>query len=192
MSRRDRREGRGRLSSIDLLPEAAEEDVVWALEQLRDHKLPQNVILEEFNARLIAKDIEPISRSAWNRYAVRKAFQFRRLDEVQRISGELVTSLGAEGPDQVTVAVAELLKVAAYELLEEGKLGPKGLMELSRALSGAVSAQRGSEEYRQQLERRFAKKLESAADLAEQMASEAGLSADRIAQLRREFLGVSQ
>ena len=31
--------GRGHLSSIDMLPEEAEEDIVWALEQLRENKL---------------------------------------------------------------------------------------------------------------------------------------------------------
>jgi hypothetical protein len=35
VSAADKREGRGRLSSIDLLPEEADEDIVWALEQLR-------------------------------------------------------------------------------------------------------------------------------------------------------------
>ena len=68
----DRREGRGRLSSIDLLPEEAEEDVVWALEQLRARNLPQTVILAEFNERLADKGIEAISKSSWSRYAVLK------------------------------------------------------------------------------------------------------------------------
>jgi hypothetical protein len=48
----NRREGRGRLSTIDLLPEEAEEDVVWALEQLRERKLPQNVILPSSTSAL--------------------------------------------------------------------------------------------------------------------------------------------
>lgn len=187
-----RREGRGRLSTIDLLPDDAEDDIVWALEQLRERKLPQNAILEEFNLRLADKGIEPISKSAWNRYAVRKAMQFRRLDDVQKISGQLVDTLGAEGPDQVTVAVAEMIKAMAFELLEDGKLDTKGVMELARALSSAVSAQRGSEEYRRRLEQRVAAQVEKAADKAEELAREAGLSSERIAQLRREFLGVRQ
>jgi len=191
MARADRRDGRGRLSSIDLLPEEAEEDVAWALEQLRDTKLHSNAILMEFNERLADKGLDPISKSAWNRYAVRKAVQFRRMDEVQRISGELVSSLGTEGPDRVTVTVAEMIKVMAFELLEEGKLDSKGLMELSRALSGVVSAQRGSEEYRRQLEQRVKAQVTKAADKAEVLAREAGLSSERIAQLRREFLGAS-
>jgi len=182
--------GRGRLSSIDLLPEEADEDVVWALEQLRERSLPQTTILIEFNERLADKGIEPISKSAWNRYSVRKAMQFRKLDEVQRMSSELVESLGTEGPDQVTVAVAEMLKLAMFQMLEDGDHKAKDLMELSRALQSAVGAQRGSEEYRRKLEQRVERQLETAADRAETTAREAGLSEDAIAQMRRDFLGV--
>ncbi|MAY77795.1 DUF3486 family protein [Citromicrobium bathyomarinum] len=190
MSAADRRQGRGRLSSIDTLPEEAEEDVVWALEALRERKLPQNTIREEFNARLIARDIEPISKSAFNRYAVRKAIQFRKMDEVRRISSELVETLGTDAPDDVTVLVAEMIKVSMFKILEDKELDPKAIMELSRALQSTVSAQRGSEEYRKQLEKRVAQQLEEAADRAEVKMREAGLPADRIAQMRREFLGV--
>ncbi|MEM6907381.1 MAG: DUF3486 family protein [Pseudomonadota bacterium] len=180
--------GRGRLSSIDMLPEEADEDIVWALDQLRENKLPQTTILMEFNERLADKKIEPISKSAWNRYSVRKAKQFRRLDEAQRMGSELVQSMGAEQPDEVTIAVAEMLKVAAFEVLEENQLSPKGIMELSRALQSAVGAQKASAEYRERLERQLSK----TADKVETMAAEAGLSAERIAQLRRDFLGIRE
>jgi hypothetical protein len=189
---KNRRDGRGWLSSIDKLPDEAEGDVIWALEQLRERKLPQNTILMEFNERLADKGIPPISKSAWSRYAVRKAIQFRKLDEVQRMSGELVNSLGTDGPDQVTVAVAEMLKTAMFQLLEGGEVSTKGIMELSRALQSAVSAQKGSDEYRRQLEARVQAQMVSAADRVEDVGREAGLSSERIAQLRREFLGVRQ
>jgi hypothetical protein len=94
----NRREGRGRLSSIDMLPEDAEPDVVWALEQLRERTMPQNAILDEFNKRLADRGIAKVSKSSWSRYAVRKAIQFRKLDEVQRMSGELVPRSAPTGP----------------------------------------------------------------------------------------------
>lgn len=180
------REGRGQLSSIDMLPEEADDDIIWALDQLRERKLPQSTILMEFNERLADKGLGPISKSAFNRFSVRKAKQFRRLDEVQRMGSELAASMGAEEPDQVTIAVAELLKVAAFEILEGGELKTKELMELSRALQSAVGAQEKSAQYRERLQREMAK----AADRVETVASEAGLSAEVVAQMRRDFLGV--
>lgn len=185
-----RREGRGRLSTIDMLPDEAEPDLVWAVEQLRERKMHARAILDEFNARLADRGIAPISKSAWGRYAVRKAIQFRKLDEVRRISDELVESLGADGPDQVTVAVAEMVKLAAFRLLEGGDAGAKDVNELARALNSAVNAQKTSAEHRRRIEAQIQDKLVSAAEKAETLAREAGLGADRIAQMRRDVLGL--
>lgn len=185
----DRREGRGQLSSIDLLPDEAEGDIVWALEQLRERSMPQTAILAEFNARLADHGIRGVSKSAFSRWSVRKAIQFRRLDEVRAITSDVVTGLGTDGADQVTVAVAEMLKVAIYESLE-GQLDPKSIMELSRALGSAVAAQKTSEEHRRRLEQRAAEQVAAVADRADAAAREAGLSPERAAQLRRDLLGV--
>jgi hypothetical protein len=128
--------------------------------------MPQNAILDEFNKRLADRGIAKVSKSAWSRYAVRKAIQFRKLDEVQRMSGELVASLGTDGPDQVTVAVAEMLKLAAFQRLEEGETSTKGIMELARALSSAVGAQKTSAEHRRRLEDEVRAKVDKAIDKA--------------------------
>lgn len=186
----ERREGRGRLSSIDMLPEEAEPDIVWALEQLRAREKPSKMILAEFNSRLADRGIGSISKSAWNRYSVRKAYQFRKLDEVQGIARELASSLGTDRADDVTVMIAEMVKLQAFNLLEDGQQSSKGIMEISRAVASAVGAQRNSDEYRRQLERRVAAQVNAAAERAETIAREGGLSAESIAQLRREFLGI--
>ena len=194
VSAADKREGRGRLSSIDMLPDEAEPALVWALEQLRERKLPSAVILTEFNERLadIANDnqieIKPISKSAWGRYAVRKATLYRQQDETRRIASELAASMGAKDADEMTVMIAEMVKIAAFELLEDGQLSSKGIMEISRALQSSVGAQMKSREYRERLEI----ELNKGADRVEKAASEAGLSADVIAQMRRDFLGVRE
>lgn len=184
--RLDRREGRGRLSSIDLLPEEAEEDVVWALEQLRDRKLSQVVILVGLNDRLVAKGIEPVSKSAFNRYAVRKAVQFRRLDEGQRIASEVAGALGTAGADQMTVAIAEMLKLAIFERLETGELDPKSMMELGRAISSAVGAQKASAEHRRKLQEEALARVDKAIDKAgAALAEDATLAADPAAVLQK-------
>ena len=185
----NRREGRGRLSSIDVLPDDAEAEIMWALDQLRERAMPQNIILDQFNARLADRGIGKVSKSAFSRWSLRKATQFRRLDEVRAITSDVVTGLGTDGADQVTVACAEMLKVAIYEALE-GSLDPKGIMALSRALNSAVAAQKTSAEHRKKLEDRISSQVEQAADRAADGAREAGLSADRVAQIRRDVLGV--
>lgn len=189
----DRRQGRGRLSSIDLLPDDAEPDIVWALEELRAGKALQTDIVAEFNRRLAERGIDPISKSAFGRWSLRKAVQFRRLDEVRAITADVVTGLGTDGADEVTVAIAEMLKVAIYENLEGG-LGPKAVMELSQALKATVAAQKASADYRtkleQQAEAKAQKKIEAALDRAGEQLREAGLSGKAVAQIRREVLGV--
>jgi len=187
----ERREGRGRLSTIDLLPDAAEEDIVWALEQLRARAIPQNLILDQFNARLGSRGIAPVSKSAFSRWSVRKAIQFRRLDEVRSITNDIVASLGAGDADDVTIAVAEILKASIYEKVEGGDLKSKEILELSRSLGNLVSAQKGSAAYRRVLEERANSMIEQAADrAADVLTREAGLSAERVAQIRRDVLGL--
>lgn len=176
----ERREGRGRLSSIDMLPEEAEPDITWALEQLRLRDMPSKMILAEFNGRLADRGIAPISKSAWGRYAVRKAIQFRKLDEARRIGAELVPSLGTDGPDHVTMMITEMVKVAAFELLEGGNMSSKSLMELSRAVSSTVSAQKASAEHRRQLEAEVELRLKKAAEAVEQVGAKAGVGKDTL------------
>jgi hypothetical protein len=187
--REEKREGRGQLSTIDMLPDEAEDDIVWALEQLRERQLPQSTILMEFNERLADKGIDPISKSAFNRYSVRKARQFRRLDEIQQLGSELVGSMGAEEPDQVTIAIAELVKVAAFDILEEGGLGTKGVMELSRALQSAVGAQKASAEYRERLEKDVQAKLAEAAKKVGDIGAKKGVSKKALEEINRALLG---
>jgi len=189
----DRREGRGRLSTLDMLPDAAEPDIVWALEQLRERSMPQNAILDEFNARLADRGIASVSRSSFSRWSVRKAIQFRRLDEVRAITNDIVNSLGTGDADDVTIAVAEILKASIYERVEGGELKSKEILELSRSLGSLVAAQKGSAAYRRQLEERVNAQLEAAAEKvgeAETAMREAGLSAASIAQIRKDVLGL--
>lgn len=182
-ARKDRREGRGRLSSIDMLPEEAEPDIVWALEQLREREKPSKMILAEFNSRLADRGIASVSKSAWGRWSIRKAIQFRRLDEARHIASELVPSLGTDGPDHVTVMIAEMVKVSALELLEGGEVSSKGLMELSRAVSSAVAAQKVSAENRRKLEDEVEQRLAKAAAAVSDVGKAAGVGPETLQKI---------
>ena len=188
--RQDRRHGRGWLSSLDQLPEEADADLAWAIEQLRDRTMPQTAIVTEFNKRLADRGIAGVSKSAFSRWAVRKSIQFRKLDEVRHITSEIVADLGTDGADQVTVAVAEMIKVAIYENLEKGEVDSKSVMEMARALTSVVSAQKASNELRKKLEERAAQQIEQAAEKVETIAIEAGMTAERAKQMRHDVLGL--
>lgn len=194
----DRREGRGRLSTLDQLPDSAQGDIVWALEQLRARSIPQNLILDQFNARLASRGIDPVSKSAFSRWSVRKAIQFRRIDEVRAITNDLVASLGAGDADDVTIAIGEILKASVFERVEragaeEEGLKGKEIKELSDALNKIVSAQDRSAGYRKAQEERMNAQLEKAAEKVDEAAKvmrEAGLSTAQVAQIRRDVLGL--
>lgn len=158
-TKRRRRQGRGRLSTIDLLPEEADADIAWLNEELRDARRLQIELLDEFNARLADKGIGSISKSTFSRYSVRKATQFRQLDETRRISVELADMLGVDSADKMTIALSEMLKMAAFRIAEGGNLGTKDVMELARATQAITSAQKASADHRRALQEEMGKKV---------------------------------
>lgn len=205
-------EGRGRLSSIELLGEDYDDILTWAAGELRDRSKLQTDILGELNRQLQARaegigdtDFKPISRSAFSRYSVRLAGIARRLEHTREISRVLTERLQPGDTDTVTIALAEAIKTTVFEAIGEAGDAGLGMMDLNfaaSALKSAVAAQKTSAENRQKIEAEIARKADeatraAAAALAERaanavtaVATEAGLSADTIAQLRRDFLGI--
>ena len=178
----NRREGRGQLSSIDMLPEECEPDIIWAVEELRERRMPGNAILKEFNARLADRGVKGVSKSAWNRYSVRKALQFRRLEQGHAIMAGIHKQLGSDAPDQVTMVLGEMLKLQVYEILEGGDLGTKDLAALARVLRNAVQAQADTVEVRKaqtDLQERLAK----AATAVASEGAKAGIKPDALAKI---------
>lgn len=186
------RQGRGRLSRLDMLPEVAQADLVWLNGELRDGNRPQNELRDVFNARLSAHGIEPISVGAFSRYSVRKAMQFRDLDETLRMSSELVDVLGVDSADKMTIALAEMIKVTAVKLLEaEGqKLAAKDLMELARAIQSVTGAQKQSAEYRRALEKEFAAEVDKAAADVADIGKAAGITAETMQAITNRLKGI--
>ena len=179
----DRREGRGQLSSIDRLPEEAEEDVVWALEQLRDRKLPQTAIWSEFNERLMDKGLDPISRSAFNRYSVKKAVQFRKLDEARKMAAELTSAFDPEDADQVTILIGQMIHMQAQNLLMDRDVNSKEMMEMARAIQAVTGAMAKSAEHRRKLQEEVEHRLRQAAAAMQEAGKKEGLDAATLAKI---------
>lgn len=197
-----RRTGRGRLSSIELLPPEAEPIVAWAMGELRARKHTQLDILDEFNKRLrkLAAEteiaIEPISLSAFNRHALRLATTARRLEETRSIAAALTERLEPGDADDLTVMIAETIKTLIFEILEAGvdkkgrpAIDPKGAMELARALHSAASAQAVSSARRTKVEKEFAAKAAAAID---SVAKAKGLTAETVSDIKAQILGVKR
>lgn len=184
------RKGRGRLSSIDLLPEEADPIVSWAFQELRSRDRMQKDILIEFNEKLAELGLGPISASAFSRHSVGVARMARRHEEVRQMTSVLTERLEPGQTDDLTIMAAETIKTLIFELLhDDAGMTPKGAMELSRALQSAVNAQKVPLDRKRQQLAQFEKQVDSA---LEKVADEAGLGEDRISQLRREFLGLRE
>jgi hypothetical protein len=185
----ERRQGRGRLSTLEMLPEEADADLLWLNEELRAAKRPQVAIFKEFNSRLADKGIGSISKGTFSRYSVKKATQWREYDERLRLSRALCESMGPDGADRMTVAISERLKMAADEILSRGNLTAKEIAALANANRAAITAQRHSAELRRSLETEFAERMKKVAKDVTEVARKAGVADQAMAEIHRA-LGV--
>ena len=211
VKRPTRREGRGQLSTIDLLPEAADEAIAWANAQLRERVIPQNEILRQFNAMLADHGIAPVSRSAFSRHSVKLAIETRKIEASREITSAVLAQLPKGDRTDSTIAAIELVKFRLIELItSEEEINPKLLLNASLALQrlSATAAREAegqrrdardqreeAEREREEAERHAAEKAEAeareTADTVAKIAGEAGLSADRIAAIRKGVLGLA-
>ena len=186
---------RGRLSSLDLVPEAGQDDIVWAMGELNQRKRTQSDILDELNGRLVDKGLDLISKSAFNRKAVAVAKAGWRMAESRAIFAGIAEYLTPESIDDSNIALGEFIKTLIAEIVSQHDgLGAKEAKELSQAFQAVSTGQKLSFERRVKSKKEERDEAQAAArqtaDAVAKVATEAGLSAERVAQLRREFLGV--
>ncbi|WP_273792390.1 DUF3486 family protein [Brucella anthropi] len=188
--------GRGRLSSIDLLPEECEPAITWAAQEFTARKRSLVDIYAEFKQKLIAIQgeiglaFDIPAFSSFHRHSIKCAAMARRLEQTREIAASIAERFDAEASDDLTLIAAEAIKTLVFEVLHdagEAGINPKGAMELANALRAAVSAQSVSTTRREKLDAAMQAKTDQA---LEKVARERGLSAETVAQLRRDFLGV--
>jgi hypothetical protein len=185
-------EGRGRLSSMDLVPEHAQGEILWAVRELNKRDQTQDAIREALNTRLEAIGVEPISRSAFNRKAIRLSALRKRITMSREVFAGLADEFTAERVDENTVALGEVIKMLIADLVSDGEdRSPKELKDIADAFRSIVSGQKLSAERRRKIETEAeAKAAAKTVAAVERVAREGGLSPEVVAQLRREFLGV--
>ena len=190
--------GRGRLTAIDLLPEQCNELIAIAAKQLQERDLTQTEIYKEFFEGCQALQAEHHgelefkipSKSSFNRYSIKLALITRRLEETREIAGAISERFDAEASDDLTLIAAEAIKTLIWEVVTgagEAGIDPKGAMALASALHKANQAQSVSSKRRKEVEENFADQVDETID---KLQTEAGLSAERAADLRNQLLGV--
>jgi hypothetical protein len=198
-----KRSGRGKLSSIELLPEVCDEHIAWANAELNERRMPQTEILREFNARIADHGCKPISKGAFSRYSVRKAIELRKALASQQITNTIIGQFNLNDRSSTTIATVELLKNRIVELVM-GAEDPKQLdidyvskslnrlSTIARREQQTLAAERKDE--REEIQRREAeesRKREDAVRKVEKIATEAGLGSDRIEAIRKGVLGLA-
>ena len=185
---------RRRLSTIDLLPIEAEDDVTWAFGELRNNKLHQSEIHEQFNLRLKLKGLGPISPSAFNRAALRTSRMAHRLGEVRDIANVLADKFEGGSNEQLTLLAAETIKTMVFELLENAgtlKANPltaEMMANFALAIKTAVQAKKVEADTALVIDKNFKKQANAAIDA---VGKSRGLTEDMKLALRAELFGKS-
>lgn len=181
--------GRGRLSSLDLLPEEAQDDLVWACQQLAERQRTQADILFEFNDRLEVKGIDPVSRSAFNRKAIRIAAATRRQRETREIFSALSGDIDPTRIDEHSIVLGEFLKTLIFELLQPGSVehNADSAMKLSRGFKEIMVGQKISADRRADEERRAKDK---AVQAIEAVGKAKGLTMETVEAIKNNVLGI--
>ncbi|HET7410085.1 MAG TPA: phage protein Gp27 family protein, partial [Paracoccaceae bacterium] len=169
------RHGRGRLNSIELLPDHADGAVRWAMDALAQREWPQVLILERFNEMLAELDpsVGPISSSAFNRFSMRFAAQARRLTESREMAAALAERLDDLPEGDVGLMLIETIKTLINEVLLDGMVagespGLKGLLDAAEAVQRLELARKANAGVAAEARKAFVK---TAADAVEKAAT---------------------
>ncbi|MVA24533.1 DUF3486 family protein [Agrobacterium vitis] len=162
--------GRGRLSSLQLLPRECNHVVQWAAEQLQDTSTSQIDIYKEFVTKLeqVQKesrgelDFKIPSFSSFNRYSINLDELTRQINEAREMASAVASTFDAEESDDLTLVATEAIKalVLASTRTKRDTIDPKGIASLAAALHKASQAQSVSSDRRRKVETDFKQKAE--------------------------------
>ncbi|MFD1914128.1 DUF3486 family protein [Halodurantibacterium flavum] len=193
-----RRPGRGRLSSIELLPPECDAIIQWAASELSAREKPQTEIYAEFVSRcerLMAEHRGELeftipAFSSFNRFSIRQARLTRRLDQTRAIVSTLADKFDPADADNLTIMAAETVKALVLQMLaeaDEDTIDPKSVMQLAAAFRQAVQAQSISSDRRRKVEADFEAKVDKAVTT---VARTRGITAETAEAIKAQILGV--
>lgn len=191
--------GRGRLNSIQLLPEACGPTVAWALAEMNRTDRTLTDIYGEFVAKLEGVEREyrgevefkiP-SFSSFHRHSFNIAVATKRMADVREIAGSLFEQYDPEESDQLTIIATEAIKTLVFEIyMSRGdKVEAKDAQALANALRAAAQAQNVSSDRRRKVEAEFASKAKEAISTVQKAK---GLTQEAADEILSKILGVQK
>ncbi|MEW4983081.1 MAG: DUF3486 family protein [Cycloclasticus sp.] len=180
-----------RQSSIDKLPPEFRDALN---ELLRDPRVTQLDAAQRVNEMLEQSgEDERVSKSAVNRYAIQMDKVGAKLRQSRQVAEMWIGKLGSEPSGQVGHLLNEVVRNLAFDTaiaLSEGDepVEPKLIKELSIAIERLEKASSENEKRAAEIRRKTA---EEAADKASEKMSEQGMSAESIATIKRDILGIA-
>jgi len=186
------RSGRGRLSAIEQLPDEAEPFVIDAIKALNERSSTQESIREELNLNLLSIGADPISPSSFNRYSLNLAVQGKRLMQARSIAELFAEKINEQPDGDIGLLLAETLKTLIYDVVIDASLSGESpaIAMLEKAAKALKDLELGRGANLRVAKLKQDNFITEAADTVEAAAQEAGLSKERVAQLRRDVLGV--
>lgn len=190
----DDRKTRGRASKVDLLPEQIRNQLH---QMLRERAIPQSDILDAINDLIDEEGLDEsmrLSRSGLNRYATQVEQVGAHLRELREMTGALTAQLGDKPMGETTKLILELGRSQLFRAMMQQVEDPEATVDVDMLKNAMLAAQRleatamSSHKREKEIRTAFA---EEAAAKAEEIVTQAGLTKDTAAQIRREILGIA-
>lgn len=183
---------RGRASKVDLLPP----DIKTRLAMmLRDKMFSQAEILEEINDLIRdcgLPETALLSKTGLNRYASKMEKMGAKIRESREMAELWAKQFGEAPQSDVGKLLMEAVKTIAFDKAmavgQEEDVDPKVINQLALIANRIEQAQAISEERERKIRKEMA---QLAAETAEKVVVQAGLSADTVRTIKEQILGIA-
>lgn len=184
---------KNRRSKVELLPADIRDQLN---RMIRDGEMQQIEIVEVINQLITAKGLpedQQLSKSGFNRYAKRMEDIGAKIRQSREVAEVWTTKLGNAPTSEVGKLLQEVVRTLAFEtsmnMAENDKPAePKAISQLALAIQRVEQAAMTSHKRETEIRKAFASE---AADAAEKVATQQGLTAEGVAALKREILGIA-
>jgi soluble cytochrome b562 len=190
----EERPTRGRSSKVDLLPENIRNQLHA---MLREKSITQQQILDSINELIdgdgLPEDLK-LSRSGLNRYATQVEQVGASLRQMREATAALTAQLGDKPTGEVTKLILEMGRGQLFKLFMAQANDPDAEVDVGMLKEAMLAAQRlestamQSHKREKEIRQAFAEEI---ATKTEKIVTQAGLTKDTVAQIRREILGIA-